>query len=84
MRSALAALILGITALPALAQEAVWSDVREAEGIYAINFGVPETDDAPLFMSCTREGDAVEISWHADVGKPAGHEKRAGRNARAA
>jgi hypothetical protein len=70
MRSAV--LIFVLIAAPAAAQVPVWSEVQQAEGIYAINFGVPDTDDAPFFMSCTQTGDTVEISWHADIDKPAG------------
>jgi hypothetical protein len=70
MRSTVLAVCLLVT--PAAAQEAKWSDVTEAEGIHSIYFGVPETDDASFFMSCTRQGDKAEISWHADIEKPKG------------
>jgi hypothetical protein len=56
----------------AAAQEPQWSDVSEAEGIHSVFFGVPQSDDVRFFMSCTREGDAVETSWHVDVDKPTG------------
>lgn len=42
------------------------------EGIHSIHFGVPQSDDVRFYMSCTREGDAVEMSWHVDVENLAG------------
>ncbi|BCJ92016.1 hypothetical protein IZ6_27510 [Terrihabitans soli] len=60
--------------LPAstLAEEVAWSDVFQSEGIYSINFGVPNSDDVRFFMSCTKERTTVELSWHADIDKPNG------------
>lgn len=73
MRSIFSVLMgLCLLCASASAQDAQWSDVHEGEGSFAIHFGVPETDDAQIFLTCTKQNDAVEFSWHADVEKPAG------------
>jgi hypothetical protein len=75
MRGAVSAfLTLLLLAAPAFAQEATWSEVQEAEGIYSIVYGVPDSDDARIFVSCETGADTVHISWHADSEKPAGME----------